>query len=122
MSYSFSRLQEWAEGEPIGDSGLVACCVSGRLDSVSSDDAEKRLLELLEAGVRGVVVDLSALDFLASAGLRVLLVLARRVSAGSGVVVLVAPKPEVLQVLELSGMVGVLKVCPDRAAARALLG
>ena len=53
--------------------------------------------------VDSIDIDLSELDYVSSAGLRVLLVAAKAAKAKGGKVTLLAPKPATLEVLKISG-------------------
>ncbi|MGB7873361.1 MAG: STAS domain-containing protein [Anaerolineales bacterium] len=46
--------------------------VAGNTDSASADEFEKKVLEAIDAGARHVVLDLSKVPYMSSAGLRVL--------------------------------------------------
>ena len=76
---------------------------SGRLDASTAAAHEKSVKELLVGEVNSIAINLSELDFLSSAGLRVLLVAAKAAKAKGGKVVLISPKPPVLDVLMASG-------------------
>jgi anti-anti-sigma factor len=75
----------------------------GRLDAATAAAHEKSIKELLVGEVNSIAIDLSEVDFLSSAGLRVLLVAAKAAQTKGGKVVLVSPKPAVLEVLEVTG-------------------
>ena len=53
--------------------GISILGLLGRLDSNTSLEFEKRLFEVIEDGHRSVIVDFDGLDYISSAGLRVLL-------------------------------------------------
>jgi anti-anti-sigma factor len=57
---------------------------AGSLDSNTSPQAQQALDGMLAAGTRKMVVDCTALDYISSAGLRVLLGTAKRLSGGAG--------------------------------------
>ncbi len=61
----------------------------GRLDSSSSPELERVVTEQLEAGTQRVVFDLSALDYISSAGLRVVLLAGKKLRASKRL----APRP-----------------------------
>jgi anti-anti-sigma factor len=46
--------------------------VAGKTDSASADELEKKVMEVIDAGARCLVLDLSKLPYMSSAGLRVL--------------------------------------------------
>jgi anti-anti-sigma factor len=75
----------------------------GRLDGVTSATHETALREVLLTGASQLEIDLASLDYISSAGLRVLLMAAKSLKAKGGTVALIAPKPAVLEVLHLSG-------------------
>jgi anti-sigma B factor antagonist len=82
----------------------------GRIDSSNALSHERELLALLANDVKSVTVDLSELDYISSAGLRVLLVTAKAAKARGGKVVLSAPRPSILEVLKISGFDRILEV------------
>ena len=68
---------------------LRRIAISGRLDMEGTDSVAPQLVELTAAPKKGVVVDLSAVRFLASIGIRALLVSAKAVQERGGRMVLV---------------------------------
>lgn len=101
--------------ESQGDLAVVV--LTGRLDSTNAADTEAQILAQIEAGSPRVVVDASGLEYLSSAGLRVFLVVAKRVKANGGALALHSLTAHVREVFEISGFVNVLTVCADRAEA-----
>jgi anti-anti-sigma factor len=75
----------------------------GRLDAGSAAAHEKSIQDLLAGEVNSIAINLSEVDFLSSAGLRVLLVAVKSAQSKGGKVVLISPKPAVREVLEASG-------------------
>lgn len=71
---------------------------------------------------RGLIVDLSELDFIDSATVHILLDAHARLVGDGGQMMLVAPKDIVARVLSLVGADQVLPVLPDVATAVASLG
>lgn len=63
--------------------------ISGRLDIPGTDSVADKLVELVAAPRKGVVVDLSAVKFLASIGIRALITSAKAVQQRGGKMVLV---------------------------------
>lgn len=101
--------------ESQGDLAVVV--LTGRLDSTNAADTEAQILAQIEAGRPRIVVDASGLDYLSSAGLRVFLVVAKRVKAAGGALALHSLTDHVREVFEISGFVNVLTVCADRDEA-----
>jgi anti-anti-sigma factor len=93
----------------------------GRLDTETAPDFELAAHDLLEAGARQFVVDLGQISYVSSAGLRVLLALAKKVE-GQGVLRLSALQPVVKEVFEKSGFARLFQIFPRTDAAAAGLG
>ena len=97
--------------------GVVAVTPSGRIDTSTAPFLEQHLLRLLAGGERRIVVDFSGVDYISSAGLRVMLVLARRVRDANGQLGLCAMGDAVRQVFQLAGFLPLFIVRDSRAAA-----
>jgi len=68
-----------------------------------------------------VIVDLSGVDFLASIGIRMLTMNAKSLSTRSGRMVLLNPIPEVLDVLEMTGIPAVIPIYSAQESAETVL-
>lgn len=97
-----------------GDVAILA--LAGRLDSTSSPGVEGRLTDTVRQS-RAVVVDLADLDYISSAGLRVLLKAAKEAKAARARLAFAALRPAVKEVLDISGFSSILATYPSRAAA-----
>lgn len=77
--------------------------IHGRLDSNTSPDFDKKIFEQIDAGSRRLIVDCENLEYITSAGLRVLNKTAKRLKTDQGTIVLCAMKDYVREVFEISG-------------------
>src|SRR5258708_21695024 len=93
--------------------------LAGRLDSSAAQSAETKLAAAIGTSVPHVAIDMSGLDYISSAGLRVLLVLAKKVQQAKGKVALFGLMPNVREVFSVSGFDTIFSIQPDRAAATA---
>jgi len=100
-------------------SGFVVLEPIGRLESKTSPDLDKKVVALLAAGERKFVVDLAGIEYVSSAGLRVLLMLAKKLSGGAGRLALCGLNPPVREVFEIAGLGTLLALYPTRDAALA---
>jgi anti-anti-sigma factor len=75
--------------------------LAGRLDTASSPKAEQALAPVLASAPKHVVFDLAGLDFVSSAGLRVLLGARKTLTDAGAECVLVNMKPQIERVLEV---------------------
>jgi len=100
---------------------LQLASVGGRVDSANAASFEKELLGLFDTPPTRILLDLSALDYISSAGLRVVLMAAKRAKQTQGRLVLCGMQPHVREVFEISGFVKILEIVADRAAGEAVL-
>lgn len=103
-------------------SGTLVVAPSGRLDSVTSGELERVVVARLDLGERRLVLDLAGVEYVSSAGLRVLLMAAKRLKEPPAALVLCGLGPPVRTVLGLAGFLPLFAIEPDRAAALARLG
>lgn len=99
------------------ENGQTVVELIGRLDSNTSKAVEDRLAALLDGGVKAMVLDFAALEYVSSAGLRVLLVVAKRMKAAQGRLAICALRPEVREVFEISGFSKIFSIFPGKAEA-----
>jgi anti-anti-sigma factor len=101
--------------ENAGD--IVVAKLAGRLDSQSATSAEERLTGLIGSDTPRLAIDLSKLEYISSAGLRVLLLVARKVQQAGGKMALFGLTPGVREVFSISGFDTIFTVRDDAAAA-----
>ena len=97
--------------------------LSGRLDTAGSEQIAPQFAELTESAKGGVVVSLSAVKFLSSMAIRVLVMGAKAVQAKGGRMVLhVGDNEVIIRTLEATGINELIPTFPDaRDAEKALL-
>lgn len=84
--------------------------MKGRLDAVSSPHAERKVFDHINAGHIKILVDLSGVDYLSSAGLRMLLSVSKKLKTLAGKLVLFSIALNVMDVLKMSGFDHVLEI------------
>jgi len=99
------------------DGDVVIVRLSGRLDSGAAPSAEERLSAALTGAPPRLAIDMSGLDYISSAGLRVLLVLAKKVQQQKGKVVLGGLAANVREVFSVSGFDTIFSIEADPASA-----
>lgn len=99
--------------------GAVIYSVKGRVDSATASEMDKAMQDVFAAPGRKVVLDFSSLDYISSAGLRIVLMLAKRAKQTQGRLVLCSLSTQVREVFEISGFLKILEVVPNQAAALA---
>src|SRR6516225_1016425 len=91
--------------------------VKGRIDSNSAKALGDKLTNLIEAGRTRLVIDLSQVDFISSAGFRVLLVASRLTEEAKGALALCSLSPEVQKLFELAAFTELFEIYPARPKA-----
>jgi anti-anti-sigma factor len=102
--------------------GVLVVAPGGRVDSVSSSELERLVVARIDGGEKRLVMDLSGVEYISSAGLRVLLMAAKRLKEPAAGLVLCGLGPSVRTVLELAGFLPLFVVEAGREQALARLG
>ena len=90
--------------------GTTATIVAeGKLSVATSPDLEHEIAGL-PTDVSNIVIDLAGLDYISSAGLRVLVSTQKLAGSRGGSLVLANPKDEVMDVFEMTGLVDVFEI------------
>ena len=104
-----------AKLETVGGGRILR--VGGRIDFESALDFEQRINSMMEEDADCFIVELSEVELLSSAGLRVLLSTAKRISQRHASLGLAAPSEVVRQVFEISHFNLLFKIFPSVAEA-----
>jgi anti-sigma B factor antagonist len=87
------------------EQGIVILQVAGRLDSNTSNPFQEKLTQLIGQGEKCFVIDFSNLDYISSAGLRVLLWTVKQLNNADGKLVLSALKDYIREVFDIAGFI-----------------
>lgn len=98
------NIKEEAKGD------ILILRLNGRLDAVSSPTAERKVFDYINSGQYKLLLDFSGVDYLSSAGMRMLLSVTKKLKTLSGKVVLFGVTPNVMDVLKMSGFDHVLEL------------
>jgi anti-anti-sigma factor len=90
--------------------------IAGSLDSATAPEAQKAL-DAVVAGAKKVALDFSQLDYISSAGLRVLLGVAKKLRSSGGTLGMFGLNQSVREVFDISGFSAILPVYPSEAEA-----
>lgn len=96
---------------------IVLLGLVGRLDSSTSPQMEEKVVGLLNGGTKQLVVNFARLDYISSAGLRVLLMAAKKLRASGGVIALCALKPHIREVFDIAGFTAMFPIHESEALA-----
>ncbi len=90
--------------------------VSGRIDSMNAHQLGESLSGEIDNGHIQLVLDLSRVDYMSSAGLREIVSALKKVQ-GQGDVRLAQPSPRVREVLEMAGLDSIFRIFATQAEA-----
>ena len=84
--------------------GWAVLAVGGEIDVATAPRLREQLISLVNDGQHRIVVDLTAVEFLDSTGLGVLVGALKRVRTHDGDLALVCDEPRILKVFEITGL------------------
>lgn len=90
------------------DQTTLTLALEGRLDTTTAPEMEAAIDESL-TGIQYLILDLNALEYISSAGLRVLLKAQKLMNSREGMK-LVGVNETILEVLEITGFIDILTV------------
>jgi len=95
-----------------GEDTAKQCVIflEGQFDTAAAAEHSERLLAMLDSPLNEVVIDAGKLTYLASAGIRTLLLMLKKAKASGKALQLKSLQPMVRDVLEMTGMLGLFKV------------
>jgi len=91
--------------------------VDGRVDTTNANELEKSILKLIEEGVTKIVLDCSRLNYISSSGLRVFLIVQKRLMAIKGQFRLCSLQPGIKEIFDISGFSSIFSLFPDAETA-----
>jgi anti-anti-sigma factor len=91
--------------------------LEGNLDTQTSTEAQEELERIVDDGARKLLIDFADLAYISSAGLRVLLVTAKKLGTDQGEMRMCNMNDVVREVFEVSGFSTIFKVFPTDSEA-----
>ena len=89
----------------------------GKLDTQTSPDAQQRFTQLIDEGENRFLVNFEKLDYISSAGLRVLLAAAKQLKGIDGELRICSLNEVVREVFDISGFTTIFKVFGSESEA-----
>lgn len=94
--------------------------ISGKIDALTSDELEGTLKRLCDQGTEKLVVDLENVQYISSAGLRVLIVISKMMS-GKGFFCICSANESVLKIIKMAGFDAFMNIFDNIETAKANL-
>lgn len=83
---------------------------AGRVDSTTAKNFEVEVTSAIDGGASKIVLDLQGVNYISSAGLRVVLIAGKHLKAAGGKLALAGMQPAIRDVFEISGFLGLFEV------------
>ena len=96
---------------------IVVVSGTGRVDAITAPDLENYLTGLLEQDVKQIIINMCELDYISSAGLRVILAMAKQLKAIQGEILFAGLVGSVKEIFQISGLYTILKICDTEEEA-----
>ncbi|MFH1135714.1 MAG: STAS domain-containing protein [Pseudomonadota bacterium] len=106
----------------IKDGEVFIFSVTGRLDAETAQKAEKEAKTWLAKGEKKIAGDLTGLAYISSAGLRLMLMLAKGLKTSGGKFCLFGLQEPVMEVFEIAGFSSIIPLAPSKGDALVQLG
>ena len=88
----------------------VILAIEGRLDAASSPVLEKKLNDLLEENRKKIILDFSNVEYLSSAGIRLLLAFTKKLKAQEGNLVIFSIGEDIMEIIKMAGFESILNI------------
>ncbi len=90
------------ESEKIIKNDVVIFRIKGDIDAYSSPSLKDKIVKEIEGGTKKLVLNLTNVDYIDSAGLGVLVALLKRIKKEQGVLRIAGLKPNILKIFQLT--------------------
>ncbi len=97
--------------------GCTVVAVEGRMDAVSAPEFEVFLGKLIDEGASKIILNFEGLDYISSAGLRSVLVTAKKIQGDKGKILVAALHDTVKEIFEISGFSTIIPIHESVAGA-----
>lgn len=96
--------------------GKTVLRISGRIDAASTPVLENKIKKVLDSKEK-IVMDFSKVDYLSSAGMRLLLSATKKLKAKQGMLAICNMNEEVMEIIKMAAFERILAIYPTEAEA-----
>ncbi|MCX8070227.1 MAG: STAS domain-containing protein [Thermodesulfovibrionales bacterium] len=96
---------------------FLVISISGRIDAVTSTELEKALIAKLEVGEMKLIADMKDVEYISSAGLRVFLLIAKKLNTQKGKLVFFNLQKMIEDVFKVSGFYSLFGIFKSKEEA-----
>jgi len=91
--------------------------VEGRVDTTNAGELEKTMVAVIDGGATKIILDCAGLNYISSSGLRVFLIVQKKMITLKGQFCLCNLQPGIKEIFDISGFSSIFSVFPDLEAA-----
>ena len=99
--------------------GAMVLSVNGRVDTSTAPELEQAINKEIDAGNRKILLNFTAVSYISSGGLRVLLATAKKLKNPGDKFGICSLTPEVMKILKLAGFTSIFSIYPSEGEALA---
>lgn len=100
------------------EDGILILRIGGRLDAASSPLLERQVNTYIDSGNMKLLLNFEHVEYLSSAGMRLLLSVGKKLKSKAGKMVIAAVSSEVMDVIKMAGFDHILNISPTEADAK----
>jgi anti-anti-sigma factor len=100
-----------------GKPGVNVVRLSGRLDATTCAAAQPVIVEALEKGADGMILNMGALDFISSAGLRIMLIVWKRAADDGKRIAMIDVQPSIYKIFKIAALDKVFRLFDNEGEA-----
>ena len=104
------------------DNGITVISPIGRVDTSTAKLFEEGVLKFIKDNGQQVVISFSSIDYISSAGLRVIVMTGKKLASLKGKLALIDMAPKIQEVFKMSGVDKIIKIYPNLQTARTEFG
>jgi anti-anti-sigma factor len=102
--------------------GVTVYRIAGRIDASTSQNLESAVGSAVSGRSPRVMFDMREVTFITSAGLRIIVMMAKQAAAAKGGLAIFGLQPAVNEVFEIAGLQKIIPIASDETEARSKLG
>jgi anti-anti-sigma factor len=97
--------------------GYTVLSANGRIDTTKAGDFEADIMKAIESEACRIILDCSGLNYISSSGLRIFLVVLKKMKASKGQFRLCSLQPGIREIFDIAGFSSVFSIYTDQETA-----
>jgi anti-anti-sigma factor len=91
--------------------------IEGRVDTTNANEFEKAMMEIIDGGCSKIILNCAGLNYISSSGLRVFLIVQKKMMAIKGQFRLCNMQPGIHEIFEISGFTSIFSIFTNQEDA-----